>query len=69
MMLPRKFFPTSLPPVLLEELKIKNKIIIYFKLKFKRVLIQWDKLQLRNFYQASRVRWLKARKKILKNIQ
>lgn len=52
-----------LPPVLSEELKIKNEIISYCKLKLKRVLIQWDKLWLRNFHQAGWVRWLKARKK------
>lgn len=62
-------FPTSLPPVLSEMLKIKNKAISYFKPKLKRVLIQWDKLQLRNFHQASWVRWLKERKKPLENIQ
>lgn len=46
-------FPTPLPPVLSEMLKIKNKVISYFKPKLKRILIQWDKLQLSNFYQAS----------------
>lgn len=56
-------FPTPLPPASSEELKIKHKVISYFKPKLERVLIQWDKLQLRNFYQASRVRWLKERKK------
>lgn len=60
---------TPLPPASSEELKIKNEIISYCKLKLKRVLIQWDKLQLRNFHQVGWVRWLKARKKILKNIQ
>lgn len=58
-------FLTSLPPALSEMLKIKNKVISYFKPKLKRVLIQWDKLQLSNFYQASWVRRLKERKKKL----
>lgn len=62
-------FPTLLPPASSEDLKMKNKVISYFKPKLERVLIQWDKLQLRNFYQASWVRWLKERKKPLKNIQ
>lgn len=62
-------FPSSLPPVLSKTLKIKNKVISYFKPKLKRLLIQWDKLQLSNFYQASWVRWLKERKKPLENIQ